>query len=65
MANPAAHDHFTAPEEHRQRLDVKAIVVAASTGGTFPGTGRDFRASCTCYLSTHPEDPAACLHPSL
>lgn len=42
LANPAAHYHHTAPEVHRQRPEVDAVFVAASTGGTLAGVGRYF-----------------------
>jgi 2,3-diaminopropionate biosynthesis protein SbnA len=42
-ANPAIHYHDTAPELRRQRPDIDAVFVAASTGGTLAGIGRYFR----------------------
>jgi N-(2-amino-2-carboxyethyl)-L-glutamate synthase len=43
-ANPAIHYQQTAPEIRRQKPDLDAIFVAASTGGTLAGVGRYFKA---------------------
>lgn len=44
-ANPAIHFRHTGPELLRQRPDVDAVFVAASTGGTLAGVGRFLRGS--------------------